>query len=215
LFAGFNNEVLGNFIGTDVSGKVDLGNRLFGVEIFNGQTNRIGALTGSTIAAIPNLISGNGANGVDISGPVANDNIVVGNFIGSDNTGEAALGNDGAGVSIDDGSSNLIGHSGEVRLGNLISGNAEGVVIEGLNGNGNEVVANVIGAAANGIDELPNTFTGIRITESSNNNLIGGVQGQDLVAPGNIIAFNGGIGIRVESGICNRILGTPSTRMGS
>jgi len=75
------NTVLGNFIGTDVTGTVALGGAT-GVRIAGALQNVIGP---------GNLISGNGT-GVTILGADAAVNTVLGNFIGTDVTGTVALG---------------------------------------------------------------------------------------------------------------------------
>ncbi len=51
---------------------------------------------GGTTAADRNVISGNGAGGIQISGQA----IVEGNFIGTDTTGQAPVGNQGNGITI-------------------------------------------------------------------------------------------------------------------
>jgi hypothetical protein len=75
------NEVLGNWIGTDATGALDLGNGGSGVEI-DGDTNRVGD-TGSAAA---NTIAHNGADGVTVDSGTGN--AVLRNSI-DDNTGLA------------------------------------------------------------------------------------------------------------------------------
>ena len=102
---------------------------------------------GGTTPGSGNLISGN-TNGVEIDG--ASGNLVQGNLIGTDTTGRLAMGNTGAGVLIENGSSsNTIGGPvGGAR--NVISGNAEGVAITGATTTGNVVAGNLIGTDING-----------------------------------------------------------------
>lgn len=117
--AGSNNKVQGNFIGTDETGKNSAGNNT-GVYIANGTGN----LIGGTNAADRNLISGNIAAGVAIDG---SNSLVKGDYIGTDITGAAALGN-GLGVAIGyiaSVSQNVIGGP-EAGAANLISGNVAG-----------------------------------------------------------------------------------------
>jgi CSLREA domain-containing protein len=90
------NKVSSNYIGTDVSGTVDLGNTHNGVLIFNAPNNTIGGTT----AAERNVISGNDEVGVDIGDVTASGNKVSGNYIGTDVNGTADLGNSDVGVFI-------------------------------------------------------------------------------------------------------------------
>jgi hypothetical protein len=82
--------VLGNFIGTDGGGSVDLGNAGGGVFIV-GSNNTIGGLT----PAASNLVSGNDGYGISIAdtGSGSTGNQVLGNLIGTDLSGTSALGN--------------------------------------------------------------------------------------------------------------------------
>ena len=72
------NRVVGNFIGTDVTGAVDLGNLSDGVSLSGGAS---GNFVGGTAPGSRNVISGNGADGVEIIGDGTTGNTVQGNFI--------------------------------------------------------------------------------------------------------------------------------------
>ena len=133
------NLVLNNFIGTDVTGLVAVGNQQDGVSIVDSSGNTIGGLPSSTPA---NLISGNLQNGVSIIGTAAGlsatNNVVFGNFIGTTLNGTVGLGNQANGVSISDASNNTVGGTisfgggTSFGAGNLISGNTQnGVLIQG------------------------------------------------------------------------------------
>ena len=144
FFPGSSNTVVGNYIGTDVTGLVDLGNTSAGVYASAGSaTNTIG---GSTTAH-RNVISGNNGNGVLIDGAGTDGNIVQGNYIGVDVNCAAGIPNGnagvGAGVAIDFAADdNVIGGtaSGE---GNTIAFNEDqGVVV--FEGVGNEISGNSI-----------------------------------------------------------------------
>ena len=82
------NVVAGNLIGTDVDRHGRARQRHDGVEIDTGAS---GNTIGGTTAAARNIISGNDGSGVEIDD--ANDNLVEGNFVGTDKTGTVALGN--------------------------------------------------------------------------------------------------------------------------
>src|SRR5262249_36228460 len=88
-----NNLIQGNYIGTDVTGKVDLGNAEYGVHVEGGHSNTIGG----SIPGAGNLISGNDLDGVhllSVSGLFGSGATQVqGNFIGTNAAGTSALGN--------------------------------------------------------------------------------------------------------------------------
>src|SRR5262249_22355427 len=104
LETGPNTVVEGNFIGTDHTGTVPLGNSARGVLLGGRQT------IGGTVPGAANVISANGI-GVEIDGAlIPTQAVVEGNFIGTDPTGTKAVGNIHEGILIQNGaSSNLIG----------------------------------------------------------------------------------------------------------
>ncbi len=121
------NVVLGNFIGTQKSGTVKLGNA-DGVDIGGGATANT---VGGTTAAAGNVLSGNTGNGVLISDAGTSGNVVLGNFVGTDSKGSINLGNTVDGVQIAKGASaNTIGGT-VTGSGNAIAFNAKGVVVTG------------------------------------------------------------------------------------
>jgi hypothetical protein len=105
--------VQGNFIGTDVSGTMALGNGLLqpgvpsaGVFVGTGANNN---RVGGGFAGEGNLISGNNL-GVNITHSSTTGNIVRGNFIGTDVTGQSGISNTMAGILIfNNASGNIIG----------------------------------------------------------------------------------------------------------
>jgi CSLREA domain-containing protein len=144
--AGGNN-VEGCYIGPDLTGTAAVGNSSSGVSI-SSNDNRIGGRDRSQ----RNVISGNTGKGnhggVQITGG-ASGNIVQGNFLGTDATGMAAMGNHGRGVTIHHGSNNFIGGALQ-GAGNLVSANrATGIRI--IEGEGNLVMGNWVGVDAGGI----------------------------------------------------------------
>ena len=114
-----NNQIAGNYLGTDVAGVVARPNRL-GVAVSGiAHGNIIGGLS----AADRNLLSGNTSVAVFISGPDASGNSILGNYIGTNAAGTAALANSTYGIIVHRGSGNIIGAPG---AGNIISGNVQG-----------------------------------------------------------------------------------------
>jgi hypothetical protein len=171
------NTVEGNYIGTDASGTSAIGNDV-GVRLQGGPYNTVGGTT----TGERNVISGNG-DGVVIAG---SSNVVVkGNYVGTNASGTEALPN-GSGVLIEDHAlNNTIGGttSGER---NVISGNGNGVEIEGWLTTGNMVKGNYIGTDASGSGALPND-TGVKIWNRAYDNTIGGTSaGARNVISGNL-----------------------------
>ena len=154
---------------------------------------------GGTAAAARNIISANGSSGVELD--AASNNLVEGNFIGTDSTGKTAdsgtnpLGNQFYGVFIHAASTgNTI--AGSTAAPTVISGNLNiGVLItdSGTTGNlveGTEIGTNVAGSAA-----LPNQSHGLVITNGASSNTIGGTTAaaRDVIS-GNLnngVAFSG------------------------
>ncbi len=197
------NAIRGNYIGTDVTGSVDLGNGDGGIvaedapQTIVGGGNPIFTVTRTLFSESGNLISGNVANGVEFNGMAANG-VVRGNFIGTDVTGTFAIPNDLDGVRTD-ANNTAIGGSGNGE-GNLISGNkANGVRIQGAS-SGVTIAGNGIGVQADGVSPLGNGSSGepnnhgIRIFMNATDSMAGGTQEGE----GNVIAFNFGDGVRVE-----------------
>jgi hypothetical protein len=125
-----NNFVLGNYIGTDVTGKVAIGSSSYGVEAYN-----INNTIGGSAAGAGNVISGNTYDGVLIS--AGTGTVVKGNFIGTDSTATLDLGNGQSGVDIQ-GSGAVIGGTGAGEA-NVIAFNgghftAGGVIMFGGSG---------------------------------------------------------------------------------
>ena len=136
FFDGSGAEIGGNFIGTDPSGTLDLGNGT-GVTAFGGGANVIGGRE----AAAHNLISGN-SHGLTIASN--SGNTIQGNLIGTDKDGTNNLGNTVTGVSIGS-SDNVIGSAAadNDRDSNLIAFNGdEGIRVAG--GTGNRILNNRI-----------------------------------------------------------------------
>ena len=197
LLVAHDNLVQGNLIGTDHTGTSPLPNK-FGILVSESPDNIIGG----TDTAARNLISGNTNSGVYISGAIAVNNLVQGNYIGTDLTGNTAIGNSSGISLLDDANGTIIGGT-TAGAGNLISGNVLGI---GPNNSHNILIyGNLIGTDASGTNPLGNTQTGIEFQVSCSDNIIGGT------APGmaNTIAYNGEMGIQLNanSGNGNAISG--------
>ena len=184
-----NNVIVGNFIGTDLTGTAALGNR---VGIYIGGTGV--AANGNRIGGVAppdrNIISGNTPDdGIQINAGTggAADNIVEGNYIGVDVSGTLPLGNATQGVALftsNSNSDNVVGGTAP-NAGNVISANGnDGVLIADAGTTGTLVQGNRIGTNAAGTAAIPN-FRGIEITNSSSSNTVGGPPGSQNLISGN------------------------------
>jgi len=162
--------ISGNFIGTNVTGDSPIPNSGDGVTVNNAGS---GTMIGGSTPGERNVISGNSASGIGMS-PNISGSTIRGNYIGVDASGTSALGNNGFGVVIANGSSgNTIGGSGAGQ-GNVISGNSiDGISIAG-NCTNNVIRGNLIGTDASGSNDLGNAGSGIALVVDCDSNMIGG-----------------------------------------
>lgn len=199
---GNSNLIVGNFIGTDVSGTKSVGNSSSGIAFEGSNYRIIGNLIfanggdgiwiggsnhqiGGYSAEERNIISGNDGCGIQMIG---NSNLIVNNFIGTDVSGTKSVGNNGSGIAIvcTDAVNNRI-------IDNVISANEwDGIQLWAADDN--DLQGNLIGTDIDGNPTLGNAEFGVRITpgdENSTGNRIGG----KLLNEGNTIAGNcrGGI----------------------
>ncbi len=205
------NVVAGNYIGTDVTGSMRIGNNGGGVVLYDAPTNTIG---GSASGA-GNLISGNGNDGIQVSssnnGPGSLSTVIQGNVIGLTAQGNLALGNNNNGVEVDYGSGTLIGGP-KAADANVISGNQAGVYLQN-SATGVAIEGNLIGTDARGYKGIGNQYDGVLL--SGADNTVGGAASGD----GNVISGNGrdGISDGVYAGsigfntIQGNLIGTDST----
>lgn len=176
------NLVIGNYVGTDISGSFDLGNQGHGISFESGYNNRVEG----------NLSSGNGRAGLLADG--GNYNTFVGNRVGTDASGTKAIPNDWCGVYVGSASFTRVGGTGPGE-GNLISGNPCGIEVGGPGGHvGNLVLGNLVGTDINGSQPLPNA-TGVGVGRSASHTMVGGA----TTAERNTISGNSFAGIGLGS----------------
>lgn len=199
-----NNLVRNNYIGTDALGSLDLGNSFRGVHI-DQLAN--GNVVGGDSAAERNLISGNDSDGVIIALSTSRENVVKGNYIGTDKDGNSTLGNSGSGIFVFNAPANIIGQStGTNFVRNVISGNGEdGVKILGEQATRNVVTGNRIGTDKDGTTELPNLRDGVSIIDAADNKIgeVFALGPEHLNFPGNVIAAHRS-GVRIEGAEAKR-----------
>ena len=196
---GPNNLIAGNIVGLNATGAGPLGNAYQGVEIGSDAGNSVGG----TSAGLGNVISDNGGfyGGVFVSDSTGT--LIAGNYIGTDITGTAAIGNIGDGIQLIGSSGNTIGGA-TAAARNVISGNGrDGIrIINALPDDlyfgtspatGNLVEGNYVGTNAAGTAALANTGNGINLSASGNT--IGGT----AAGAGNVISGNIGNGVYVAT----------------
>ncbi len=181
-----NNIIAGNFIGTNPAGTSAISNG-YGVRISTGTGNTIGGTT----AADRNIISGYTTDAIYIT---SDSNTVIGNYVGTDYTGTAAIHNTGGyGIEVSGANNNVIGAP---NAGNVVSAGVAGIMI--VNASGTKIQGNYVGLNAAGTAALSNSDRGIYL-KNSTNTLIGGTDATDR----NVISGNLNHGIHINSNSIN------------
>ena len=155
LYGG--DTVTGCFIGTDTTGEtaVPSGTQGTGVEVDEISNNTIGGTAPADRNIISTGATGDLNYGVWITGADSSDNLVEGNYIGTDATGTEALGN-WQNISLyQSGTGNTIGGA-QAGAGNIISGSIDSGVIINPGCDGTLIQGNMIGTDVTGNVALPN-----------------------------------------------------------
>ncbi len=189
LYAGGSVTIEGNYVGTNPTGNVALGN---GDGI--SATQAAGGPSPVSVIITNNVASGNGADGIYVSqlsqaSPATYT--IADNLVGTNAAGTAAMGNGADGIF-------LQYVTGSSILDNVSSANETG--LNAFNCASDVFQGNRIGTDETGQVALGNRFGGIELTESTGNTFGGTGPGQ-----GNVIADNGTVGISVDEGQQNLI----------
>ncbi|EHR72505.1 hypothetical protein BurJ1DRAFT_3700 [Burkholderiales bacterium JOSHI_001] len=191
------NTVAGNWIGLDTAGTAAAGNQQ-GVNVWNSSGNTIGG----TGALDGNVISGNSGPGIYIGtdNGSGGSNLIVGNRIGTNAAGTAAVGNLSQGILLSTAGNTVGGTSAAAR--NIVSGNANaGVYIINAAATGNVVIGNYIGTDASGTADINGSAqaggtSGVVVDFGASNNRIGtNADGSNDAAERNIISGNNWYGL--------------------
>ena len=191
--------IAANLIGTNATGTAAIGNGTYAISL-SSSNNTIGG----TSAADRNVISGNG-RGIQIALPAQN-NTVLGNYIGTDVSGLVAVPNGVHGILLNQTTGvNTIGGTA-AGSGNVVVASGTGILV--ANASNTVVQGNRIGVGADGVTPLGNVAVGVQINGSvgfpADLNTIGGT----AAGAGNIIARNGvGVLVNGNAATGNRILG--------
>ncbi len=170
ISGGAGKKILGNLIGTDVSGGAAVPNGA-GITLTGSSLNQIGGAPSER-----NVISGNFGDGISMTDGDSNE--IVGNYVGTDATGTHSVSNSGRGIRADGASQNF------VIAYNVISGNGgDGVSLAFTTGDpstaADHVAENKIGTDAAGSAPIGNGGAGVLVEF-----------GTALFVHDNTIAFN-------------------------
>ena len=205
------NLVQANLIGLDLSGLHPLGNgsttaqSSSGIWLYHSPGNTIGGTT----AAARNVIAANMVSGIYIYGADSGNNLVEGNYIGTDATGTVAFGNHNDSVTVDQAPNNTIGGltgTPGIGPGNVLSAatGGSGVFIGGASASGNLVLGNLMGTNAAGTAALGNFLDGVTLASAPGNTIGGTALGAANVLSGNT---ENGVGISGTTATANLVVG--------
>ncbi len=186
------NFVRGNYIGTNKLGTAAVANSSYGIQIQEGKNNTIGG----TAAGARNVISGNGAAGIRVEAASSTSNTIVGNYIGLDAAGTAAVPNALAGIDVSSAAPDTVIGGTTAAARNVISGNGGKGVWLRFGATGTLVEGNYIGTNAAGTAAVANADYGIAV-DNAHNVQIGLQDGAS--ATRNVISGNGAAGVLIQN----------------
>ena len=197
-----SNVVQNNYVGTNAAGTAALNNQN-GIVVQGGAQNNT---VGGTVAGAGNVVAASNDKGIAVLDSGTTGNLVQGNFVGTNATATAAIGNTTVGVAIYGGAqNNTVGGTTASEV-NVISGNAGvGLLLSDAGTSNNTVLGNFIGTQFDGVTALGNAGSGVSLTAGATGNTIGGTGAGAF----NRIAFNGQDGVTVNGAatVNNRISG--------
>lgn len=195
------NVILGNYLGTDATGSTGISNYTAGVGIFQASHNN--SIGGTNILA-RNLISGNGSVGVYFADGGTSNNFVLGNYMGVNAAGTAAISNVQADIFLIGGAvGNTIGGTAP-GAGNVLSGSPYGVYLQDFGSSNNVILGNLIGTDPTGKTGIGDSSAGVGIWNGASGNIIGGTS----VAERNVLSGNkGSYGVAIGTANGNLVAG--------
>ena len=201
LAGGDSNTIEGCYIGTNSTGTAaESGSMTVGIDVLTA-FNTIGGVTSTPGTGAGNVISGTSSAGIEIDA-FSQTTLVIGNAIGTNASGTAAVPNGTGVLAVDQSGSATIGGTTS-GTANLISGNSNaGIEITGVFAGADAVEGNLIGTDVTGSLAVPNT-SGVEIDTSASESTIGGSVG----GAGNLISGNLGAGVEISDASYNDVWG--------
>ena len=184
-----SNHVEGCSIGVQPDGINAAPDNLAGVIFQFGPHNNF---IGGASVAQRNIISGNTYYGVQINDTNSDSNAILGNYIGLNKYGSAAVPNGYSGIGIWDGPVGTIIGGTNTGARNVISGNdGDGINLSYSNVSGVVIQGNYIGTDFTGANAVPNGNAGVDVFSGAHGMIIGGTN----AAARNVISGNGYAGV--------------------
>jgi hypothetical protein len=221
LQTGGGNWIYGNYIGTDFAGETRIANQR-GIWIEGGSiNNRIGTnADGVNDAAERNVISANIDQNIWIYQPVTTGNKIMGNYIGLNAAGTAAVGTNNqtvaaTGILVQEASYTVIGTDGDGQgdalEGNVISGNILNINLTGTSNlnesHHNRISGNLIGTNASGTASVGIQVEGVRVYVAHDNLIGTDGDGVSDALEGNLISGNSDFGVMLQqTGALNNVV---------
>ena len=179
-------QIDGNVAGTGVSG----------LHITGGNTE----IRGMVI----NRFSGDGIRIENGGG-----NVLIGNLVGTDSTGNEDRGNGQAGIHILNSASNTVGQLNNAATRNVIAGNSvQGILIAGSGSAANRIFGNHIGVNFDATQPLGNSGSGITIDDAAGNFIGGPGQQRNQISANSSGVIIQGPGAS-NNVVQNNVLGSP------
>ena len=129
------------------------------------------------------------------------NDVITGDFVGTDPTGSTALPNIDAGISVDDSKNDVIGGTSAAAR-NIVSGNTNQNIYIIDNASGALVEGNFVGLTASGTSTLSDNGNGVSVIQSTNNTIGGTAAGA-----GNVISGHTFDGVTLDEASGNVVQG--------
>ncbi len=212
LQTGGGNWIYGNYIGVNFAGDTRVANQR-GIWIDGGSSNnRIGTnADGVDDVAERNVISANVEQNIWLYQPATTGNKIMGNYIGLNAAGTAAVGTNNqtvaaAGILVQEASYTIIGTDGDGQgdslEGNVISGSVLNINLTGTTNlnesHHNRISGNLIGTNASGTASVGIQVEGVRVYVAYDNLIGTDGDGVSDALEGNLISGNIDFGVMLQ-----------------